>query len=358
MRVVIRTDSSSSIGFGHVTRCLTLADALFSLGATIEFVARAHHGNLNEYIESCGYKVYSLPVKSEFDSYSSLKGYEKWLGVKQEKDAQETVMALKEGKIDWLIVDHYALDLKWEEIVSLNAAHTLVIDDIANRYHKCDCLLDQNYENKNRYFKWVNKKCTLLLGPSFALLKPEYALFRQKSRKNTISRVMVYFGGVDLDDLTGEALKALSSPGLDSLDVDIVVSTNYQRRDTLEQLSRIRGRVVIHDSLPHLAELMSAADIAIGAGGVANWERMCLGLPGLVVTVANNQIPISEELHEKGAIRWLGSKHDVNSNIIRDALLSEINSSCYSDRINKAYSLCDGKGTKRVVQKLLSIMES
>jgi UDP-2,4-diacetamido-2,4,6-trideoxy-beta-L-altropyranose hydrolase len=358
MRVVIRTDSSNSIGFGHVIRCLTLADALSSLGATIEFVARAHHGNLNKHIESRGYKVHSLSVIAEFDLQTSLKGYEKWLGVKQEVDAVETIKALAGGKIDWLIVDHYALDQTWEEIVGLNAVHTLVIDDIANRYHKCNCLLDQNYENKNRYLKWVNKECALLLGPSFALLRPEYALFRKNSRKKTISRVMVFFGGVDLDDLTGEALRALSLPDLDNLDVDIVVSANYERREILDELAMARGRVVIHDSLPHLAELMSIADIAIGAGGVANWERMCLGLPGLVVTVANNQIPISKELHEKGAIRWLGSKKDVNSEVIRDALLSEINSPYYAERINTAYSLCDGKGVKRVVKTLLSIMET
>jgi UDP-2,4-diacetamido-2,4,6-trideoxy-beta-L-altropyranose hydrolase len=358
MKVVIRTDSSNSIGFGHVIRCLTLADALSGLGATIEFVARAHHGNINNHIESRGYKVHSLPTIDELDFQTGLKGYEKWLGVKQEVDAAETIKTLARKKIDWLIIDHYALDQTWEEIVGSNAEHILVIDDIANRNHKCNCLIDQNYENKNRYLKWVNKECTLLLGPSFALLRPEYAFFRKKSFKKTISRVMVYFGGVDLDDLTGNALKALSSQNLRNLDVDIVVGANYDRRDILEALAKARGRVVIHDSLPHLAELMSAADIAIGAGGVTNWERMCLGLPGLVVTVAYNQIPISKELHDKGAIRWLGSKQDVNSDVIRDALLSEINSPYYADRINTAYSLCDGKGVKRVVRTLLSIMES
>jgi UDP-2,4-diacetamido-2,4,6-trideoxy-beta-L-altropyranose hydrolase len=187
MRVVIRTDSSSLIGFGHVTRCLTLADALSSLGVTIEFVARAHHGNLNKHIESRGYKVHSLPVITEFDLQTSLKGYEKWLGVKQEVDAEETVKTLAGEGVDLLIIDHYALDQTWEKIVGSNAVYTLVIDDIANRYHKCNYLLDQNYENKNRYLKWVNKECTLLLGPSFALLRPEYALYRKKSRKKIIS---------------------------------------------------------------------------------------------------------------------------------------------------------------------------
>jgi UDP-2,4-diacetamido-2,4,6-trideoxy-beta-L-altropyranose hydrolase len=279
-----------------------------------------------------------------------------WLGSDWATDAAQTRVGAGETAIDWLIVDHYAIDARWERALRPICRKLMVIDDLADRPHDCDLLVDQNYEDEDRYKGLVSPSCRLLLGPKYALLRPEYAEYRATKVRQSVfgKRVLVFFGGSDPNDLTGTALKALSGPGLGDLEVDVVVGANYLHYDLLTQLAALRGRTTIHMPRPHLAGLMAGADIAIGAGGVTNWERMCIGLPSLVITVADNQTPISEILHRRGVIRLLGKSEEITANNIRTALLDEIQSRRFVDRIAPAMALCDGLGVSRVLSKIAS----
>ncbi len=342
-------------------RCLVLADALRERGAECQFICREHEGNLLEQIRQRGFAAYGLPIcvggiglpdYNNEDNSSQIT----WSGTDWSTDAAQTKLGAGERAVDWLIVDHYALDARWERLMRPICRHLMVIDDIANRPHHCDLLVDQNYEDEERYKEFVAINCRLLLGPRYALLRPEYAEHRASKNfePKSISRVLIYFGGSDPQDLTGTTLKALSTPRLSKLEVDIVVGANYVHSGSLRQHSLLRGKTTVYQPRVHLADLMASADIAIGAGGVTNWERMCLGLPSLVVTVAENQTPISEILNQSGAIRLIGKSGEVTESHISAALLDEIQSRRYINRIAPAMASCDGLGVARV----LSAMDS
>jgi len=275
-----------------------------------------------------------------------------------EKDAQEVRKAIIKrfpNGVSWLVVDHYGLDARWEDKVRGCCRRLMVIDDLANRPHSCELLLDQNYEDPSRYQGLVPADCRMLLGPEYALLRPEYAANRGSDslRRRVLRTVFVFFGGSDPADLTGKTLKALMAPGLIHLKVDVVVGGSYIHHESLSRLSNERGNTTIHGPQLHLADLMMAADLAVGAGGVTNWERMTLGLPSVVITLAENQVPISGLLHQRGIIRLLGKSDDVSVEHIRDALLDEIQSQKYLDRIVPSMATCDGQGTGRVLNAML-----
>ena len=147
MKVVFRVDASTRIGIGHFMRCLTLADALVASCAQVHFICRNHEGNQLALLEKKGIHFNSLPMGDT----SCSEGYDPWLGSSQDKDASHTIEALKgldEGKPDWRVVDHYALDSQWEMRISPYVERIFVIDDLANRFHYCEMLLDQNYQDK------------------------------------------------------------------------------------------------------------------------------------------------------------------------------------------------------------------
>lgn len=344
MNVLIRADASLVIGSGHVMRCLTLADQLRTKGMTVAFVCRNVPGGMFDLLSARGYQT--VAIEGDWS---------------QQFDAEETIKVVSqvfsEG-LDWLVVDHYELDVEWERMLRPHVRKLFVIDDLANRFHDCDLLLDQNYENSERYRPWIGDNCQMLLGAFYALIRPEYAALRMTSRREIVNRVLVFFGGSDPDDLTGLALDALSDSILSALEVDVVIGHNYSYHKKLENQALIRGKTNIYGPQPHLAALMAGADIAIGAGGATNWERMCLGLPSIVITLADNQVPISKILHRKGALRLIGSSKEVTVKSIRDALIDEIFSRCYSDRVNLALAQCDGLGLNRVVQVIHDFRDS
>ncbi len=356
-RVFFRTDASISIGTGHVIRCLTLAEALRKKGAECHFICRKLQGNINELIQSRGFTLHILPASNEKNNEIKKRAQENSckldnLLLDSFDDATKTKTVIGTKFVDWIIVDHYELDARWERIIKPLCKNLMVIDDLANRSHFCDVILDQNYESSERYKNFIHSSCLQILGPRYALIRPEYAKFRslKKFKLKRVSKIFIYFGGSDQFNLTSTALKALTVPSLKNLWVDIVVGKNYTDSTFLNQIAKKRGRVNIHVPRTHLADLMSSADIAIGAGGVTNWERICLGLPGLVITIAENQIPITEILNQKGIIRYLGRAEEVTEKIIEEALISEINSRCDLKRVAPGMTLCDGQGTSRVVK--------
>ncbi len=347
MKILIRTDASVQFGAGHVVRCLTLADSLKSNGHTVEFICKKIDGNLIELIEARGYLTYEI-------AYSSATGRQ----VNWADDVSEAKKAiLAKGVYDWIVVDHYFLDLKWEIAMKNHCKKLMVIDDLANRNHSCDLLLDQNYEDNSRYNNLVGNKCKKLLGPKFALLNEAYAKFRaiREYPTATISRVFIYFGGSDVFNLTERSLLALCCNELNSIYVDIVVGPSYAHHDSLRLLANQRGRTTIHNHLSNLATLMAAADIAIGAGGVTNWERICVGLPSILISVAENQELISQILNQKGIVNYLGKHDSVSAEAIFRALKSEINNPNLLKKIGEGMDLCDGLGVRRVIENMNAI---
>jgi len=354
MNVAFRVDASDKIGTGSLMRCLTLAEALRNEGARVQFFCRKHPGNLIELLKLRSMPVTALPAPEKSNDISDNDGYASWLGVSQEEDAEQVINLLASIQPQWLVVDHYGIDEVWEQRLLPHAHEIMVIDDLANRRHKCSLLLDQNYTSTARYRSLISNQCKVMLGPKFAMLRPQY--YSQRGicgpRSGTINRVLVYFGGSDLENISSKAMQALSSTSHSHLIVDIVIGSNNKHRETLETQASNRSRTFIHQSLDHLAGLMAHADIAIGAGGATTWERLCLGLPTLVVTCADNQVPLAQILDKKGLIRLIGNSCSVTAGDIHDAIKLEITTPTLYSNSSIAMQMCDGTGTARVVAQM------
>lgn len=366
-RILIRADASLSIGSGHVMRCRTLARELQCRGAAITFLCRRQRGDLIGLLEP-EFPVLALPelplAAMQTPEGEPLQGrelYGAWLGCSQAQDAGDCLQALDQAGIrstSWLVVDHYGLDAAWQAqlLAGLGgnpAPRVLVIDDLADRHHQADLLLDQNFFGKateERYAGLLPMQCRQLLGPHYALLSPEYAqLHPLVPPRRELRRVMVFFGGVDPANLTGCALEALMAPELAHLAVDVVLGLQSPHHQAVAELVARRPHTTLHNPVPSLAGLIARADLAIGAGGSTTWERACLGLPALVVAVTGNQRPIAEALHQASHLQLLGSDPAVSTERIRQAVVSALQKpwprTC-------GHSLTDGCGAGRVANCL------
>lgn len=360
MRIVIRCDASLTIGHGHVIRCLTLASALREHGASILFVCRVHAGHLCELIEERGFAVNRLVEANTAIPVGNNCGYDTWLGVSWQEDANQTLNAIEaEGgrRPSWLVVDHYAIDERWERKIRPAVNKIFVVDDLANRNHECDLLLDQNFvaDMDNRYAAKVPAHCGLLLGAAYLLLQPIYTKLRAQMlrRQYPVKRLLIYFGGADSENLTGRAVNAFLSLNIPEIEVDVVISDINPYKNNLCQLIGMHKNIHLHTSLPSLALLMTKADLAIGATGATSWERLCLGLFTLVITLADNQREVAEKLNQLGLVRWLGYKDEVSEEKIRVALKMAIDDQSCLNFILESSVVIDGLGSNRVSDLLL-----
>lgn len=354
MTIIFRVDASLQVGSGHVMRCLTLADELRQRAADVRFVCREHPGNLNDLIEAKGYPVARLPQAEDgYIAATEDVGHAVWLGVSWKVDAAETIVALGESKPDWLIVDHYAIDRRWEELLRPHVSKIMAIDDLADRPHDCDLLLDQNLylAMESRYDHLVSESCKKLLGPRYALLRPEFSVARKmlRQRDGQIRRVLVFFGGVDPSNETEKALQSLSDMNDRQFDVDVVVGGGNLYQEQIQNICNANEGFYYHCQVNNMAELMAAADLAIGAGGTATWERCAVGLPALVISLAENQQELAETGARKGLFFYLGKSATVSAEKIQRALTVFINSpeSLHSYSAT-ALATVDAKGNHRV----------
>lgn len=358
MKVVFRADGSTFMGQGHVMRCLTLANVLRERGAEISFVCREHPGHLCDLIAQRGFGVHRLPLAVE--GVSHLPGHAGWLGASWQVDAEQTRQVIQGlgGTADVLVVDHYAVDHRWETALRPSAARILAIDDLADRVHDCDILLDQNFfsDLSTRYDGKVPLGCVTLLGPHYALLQPVYAELHSQValRDGPVRRIFVFFGGADTENLTGLSVAAFQEIGRPDIHLDVVMTKKNSRYQAIEKAIEGWSNIRLRGALPSLGPLMATADLAIGAGGATVWERFCLGLPSVVVSLAENQKPVCEDLARTGLIKYLGHMDQVKMEALRNALSRLIGLPSISEWSRDCHAICDGEGAGRVAQTMLA----
>ncbi len=307
MKVVIRVDASLQIGTGHVMRCLTLAEALKKEGADVEFICRSHEGHLIERIRQQVFETYILPdlcgtkIKVSDEEETLYGRY--WLGSSQQQDAELCRPLLEKTKPDWLIVDHYGIDKTWQTELAPYYGKLMVIDDLANRRHQCDLLLDQTYGRQvEDYTGLVPQQAQLLLGSEYALLRPEFAEWRgyslQRRRSPEFKKLLITMGGVDPDNITGEVLAALGDSALPKeIDINVVMGASAPHLDYVKRQAELMPyKTDVKVNVSNMAEMMANTDLAIGAAGTTTWERCCLGVPSLMVVLAANQREIADSL--------------------------------------------------------------
>jgi len=357
MRIIFRADASLKIGTGHIMRCLTLAEELKRKGAEVVFICRDLPGNLGEFIRSKSCSVYLLPAADDSSDENKNKKNE-WLGVSSEYDASETHGVLSNFEcVDWLIVDHYSLDEDWEMVQRDVTNNILVIDDLADRAHDCDLLLDQNFyaEMAVRYIDLVPAYCQQLLGPKYTLLRKEFREVRSqmKKRRHNVNKIFVFFGGVDATNMTSKVLDAVISAELGSINFDVVIGSTNPHREYLENLCEKTENITLHIQVNNMAQLMSEADLCIGSGGTVTWERCCLGLPTMAFSVAENQ----DLLLKDGAKAGLVYVPDVETNSSDDIelhLKALLKNTHLREHISQAgLKTVDGRGALRLANMLI-----
>lgn len=333
--VFIRADASSLIGSGHVMRCLTLAQRLRKeQNAKVIFIMRKLLGNLIDVVRKQSFAVLVLPPAGQ--DYK-LNGYGLWLTVPMEVDAQQTIKVLQHylqehgcDVVDRLIVDSYALDEQWELMLRPYCREIMVIDDLANRRHDCDILLDQNfYLNKDvRYAGLVPEHCKMFLGPEHALLREEFYEAKKHLRKRdgNIKNILVFYGGSDLTNETEKAIKALVQLHDEGYNftADVITGVSNSRREKIEKICSKYNFFHYYCQVSNMAEFMNKADLMLGAGGSTTWERLYMELPALVTAVAENQIQGCRDCSQAGLIDYLGESEKVTVDVIVNALLAQL----------------------------------
>lgn len=362
--VAFRTDASLEIGAGHVMRCLTLADALSESGKKCSFVCRPHQGHLLDLIAQRGHQALALPA-SLAGAKPNLNGtvHAHWLGADWAADAQETQQVLTahlgSEPLDWLVVDHYALDQSWESAMRSNSLRLMVIDDLANRPHECDLLLDQNLGRKAQDYRGLLKAETVtFIGPQYALLRPEFAALRAESlgrRKNNpqLGRLLITMGGVDKDNATGQVLDALKTCRLPAdLRITVVMGPHAPWLEQVRvQAAQMPRRTEVLSSVTNMAQLMAESDLAIGGAGGTAWERCSLGLPSVVTVLAQNQLAGAAALQNAGAAVVLKSHLQI-SKFMNVSQTARFTNEVLTKLSQAAAAVTDGQGCARAADHM------
>jgi UDP-2,4-diacetamido-2,4,6-trideoxy-beta-L-altropyranose hydrolase len=352
VKCVLRVDASDAIGSGHLSRCLALAEALRADGAQTLFLCRDHPGHGGERVRAAGHALRLLPLGTSPARQERELAHAGWLGVSWQEDARACADAIADafgGPADWLVVDHYALDERWEQALRAQARRILAIDDIADRRHAADALLDQNLveEMHTRYRERVADGTVQLLGPRFALLARGYAAAHLAARVRTgpVRRVCAFFGGGAAGALGEDFLAAFGAKPR-GYELDLVLPFGADPAS----MSPPRG-ARLHANLPSLAPLLEQAYLAVGGAGVNSWERLCLGVPAVVLALADNQRGGAEAMARQGLVRYLGPVAEVSAEALV-AAVDAISAEALEQMSRRGLGLVDGLGAARVAAYL------
>lgn len=365
-RIVLRVDAGLEIGTGHVIRCLTLADALRAAGAEPVFVTRAHRGNVITEITARGHRAEILPGNTGIDygAHPAPPDYAPWLEADWRTDAAATRAVLEAESASWLVMDHYALDAAWQKVALPTDVSLLVLDDLADRPHCADLLLDQNFGRKAEdYAGLVPDSCTLKIGPAHALLRPEFAQLRPNAlaRREALDRpktLLVTLGGIDKDNVATRVLDALAdAPAARSQRVTVVMGSGAPHLGAVrDRAAMMPMPVEVVAGVSNMGAHMMLSDLCIGAVGATAWERCALGLPTLQVVLADNQRKVAQAMAARGLSLALPEPDAPEfASAVAAGLDWHANVTRYRAMARAAALLTDGSGAERLVTHLLNI---
>ena len=357
-----RVDASPEIGIGHLMRCLTLADALRDRGAQCHFLSRGHPGPYTDRVIRAGHGVHALKSGARRSPAApSGPGHAAWLGTDWRADAEEVRDILASIEPDWLVVDHYALDEAWERLVRPRCRRIAVIDDLVDRPHDCDLLLDQTLGRApEAYRSLVPERCELFTGASHALLRREFAELRaaslaRRSAQPSLRNLLVTMGGIDQANATERVLEALARCALPTdCRITVVMGASAPWLDSVRARASSMpwpARVLV--DVTDMATLLSETDLSIGAPGTTSWERCCLGVPALLLVLAENQRHNASALEAAGAAVVLKERAPSLASIASalDGLLHQERLRSMSDAASRITS---GRGAGRLADHLLN----
>ncbi|WP_417713917.1 UDP-2,4-diacetamido-2,4,6-trideoxy-beta-L-altropyranose hydrolase [Pseudophaeobacter arcticus] len=363
-RIVIRADSGLDIGTGHVMRCLTLADALRDQGAEVVFVTRRHKGHVIPALTGRGHRVVILPGNTgvSYGAHRAPPAHAGWLGAAWSEDAAATRRVLDAEGADWLVMDHYALDREWQQAALTAGTRLLVVDDLADRPHMADILLDQNAGRQAAdYNGLVPDDCDRLIGPTHALLRAEFAQSRSEAlaRRDSLSRperLLVTLGGIDKTNVAATVLEALAaSPVAAGFEITVIMGGSAPWLEEVQSRAACMPMPTeVAIDVANMAQHMTRADLCIGAAGSTAWERCTLGLPTLQVVLADNQMAAASYMDKHGLALALPFPDAPDfASAVSKGLEHLSQRDTYRTMAHRAAALTDGEGTGRLAHQLI-----
>ncbi len=333
---LFRFDAGPGVGNGHAIRSTTLAHAMAEAGWHCSVATTQAALDAVPQIERIG-PVHKLVSNSQ---------------VKPEEELHHIDGA------ELLVIDHYSRGRDYETSQREKFPRLVVFEDLPTRAHDCDVLIDPTPgRDRGSYETLVPAACTLCLGPKFAVLRPQFREYRAQAlarrREAQVERVLIAVGADDADNLTSQALAAVVE-NFPNFWVDIVLGPTAAHLEAIRNLVRQAGsRVNLSVNVENMAELMTKADIAIGAAGSSALERCALALPSVAIVAADNQRDIAYALEEHGAA--LSVKAHAQSGAIGSALKKLVVDTDGRREMGRAASaLCDARGEKRVMLRMVS----
>jgi UDP-2,4-diacetamido-2,4,6-trideoxy-beta-L-altropyranose hydrolase len=342
MVVLIRADASARLGGGHVSRQLALALALREGGAEVGFACRDEDGLAARLVEAQGFRLHRLPAGDR---------------IAQQEDARLTALAAGTA-VDWVVVDQYQLGIDWERASRGFARRILVVDDLADRPHDADVLVDQNHYAglERRYDGLAPESCARLLGPAYALLRPEFEAARRalRRRDGAVRRILVSFGMTDPAGQTRLALEALRRAALPGVAIDVAIGRDAPGLEHVCSACASLPAARCHVDAGNMAEMMAQADFAFGSGGVSTNERMCLGLPSAVAATSSLQENSARDVAALGAHRYLGPAHELGWEAYAQAIADLVSEpSALRAMSEEGMRRTDGVGARWVAAQML-----
>lgn len=335
-RILMRADARPELGGGHIMRCLSLARALTDRGASVAFACAPRSADLVPALIRAGLPVLDAtrPGDAPFPS-----------GWTHGPDA--------------ILLDLYDSTAADETGMRAFAPVIAAIEDLPDRKHDCDLLIDQGFgRDQDTYAGRVPADCVLLLGPDIVPLRPEFTRLRQRSisrrRSSTgIDRLLIAMGLTDVGGITSRIVRT-ARRALPECEIDVVIGPSAQSRQELERLAAADPRLTVAVDVDDIAERMCAADLAIGAGGGTALERCVLGLPSIVVVLADNQLPAAKALDELGAARMVSLDDAFDDTLL--TCLQTVNPDALTALSVAAAKACDGDGANRIADALLGLV--
>ena len=354
MNVGIRVDASTTIGTGHVRRCLALADALRAHGHDVCFVLRDLGVAAAAWVQADGFATIVLPPVPAATRVQPLTGHAAWAGVDGLTDAAQTVEALAASPPQWLVIDHYSFDATWHRAAAAGlGCRIAAIDDLGDRPLDAAVVIDHNIANDHRakYRGRVPESVPILGGPRFALLGRTYASAVRCPVEPRVRSVGVFMGGIDRGEYSAVALRALAAAGFAG-DVELVSTSANPQLPALRELAGRGSRTRLSVDLPDLRAFFARHGLQIGAGGGATWERCCIGAPTLAAVVAANQRAALEPLAALGVLLLADEDPPTAASLARGLRLLLESHELRRQLAATSTELVDGRGAERVAAHL------
>ena len=335
MKIAFRVDASPDIGIGHLMRCLALSEELLRRGHECFFLLKVVHPEVLERIKKFGCTSYLLPRTASL-----------------QQDLDSVIEYVFHQSIDWVVTDHYMIDASYVKEVKHQGFHVLSIDDNARIHYYSDIVVNQNIGAEKLAFS-AEPYTALLLGPSYVMLRDE--LLRRGEKKHSLSarNLLITLGGTDPDNFLLSVLQSLEDVAKD-IDISAVIGPFNPHGAALQAFQKTTTmRLRLVQSPPNMAELYLQADLAISAAGSSCYELAYFGIPNLMISVAANQLSIAHEMDKQRIGIYLGEKHDLQQESLKDKVNEFLRNQSLRDHLSEnGQKLVDGKGKERIVNRM------